>query len=459
MILVWPLYVVITGVLVGILVTKICKTPLPERCTVYAACGFGNSTGLPITLLTVMHSSFPESTSVDPTVFLSAYLLLFPVLQWGLGGWLLAPPPSPSSAPKATCIRNHSFRNDQNKASTAGDFDPESLDPLITDSAFSIGGDASYNCPVLRNEAAKEGYLKGHAREGASSQTEGQKLLEGNAYETTCSCDELVLDADSSTCPAQRIAFDLSPPSLNSAPVTEVSSPPHSCPEQNFKTTHLRDKSDVWDGTVPLVGGSTIQLAQTILKRCCEPPVIGAISGIVCAYFTPLRRIFVDMDSRRGQAPLQWCFDALHLVGTAAVPINMMILGCNLSASFSARETLEETSNNASRIEPVKLLSVRTMIGVVLGKLVVHPLIGILSVVLLRQYVWHIPKEIERSFYLTLQIVFLTPTANNVMVMVELSSSPYKEGVARVIALQYAVAPLISSITMMIATGIASRWT
>jgi predicted permease len=455
MILVWPLYVVITGVLVGILVTKI-KTPLPERCTVYAACGFGNSTGLPITLLTVMHSSFPESASVDPTVFLSAYLLLFPVLQWGLGGWLLAPPPSPSSEPKATCIRNHTFRNDQNKASTSEDFDPESLDPLMTDSAFSIDRDACYYCPVLRNAASKEGYLNGHAREGDSLQDEGQKLLEGGADGTTCSCDGLFLDADSSTCPAQRIAFDLSPSSLNSAPVTVVSSPPHSCPEQHFKTTHL---PDVRASSVTLAGGSTIQLVQTILKHCCEPPVIGAISGIVCAYFTPLRRIFVDMDSRRGQAPLQWCFDALHLVGTAAVPINMMILGCNLSASFPGRATLEETSKIASRIEPVKLLSVRTMIGVVVGKLVVHPLIGILSVVLLRQYVWHIPKEIERSFYLTLQIVFLTPTANNVMVMVELSSSPYKEGVARVIALQYAVVPLILSITMMIATGIASRWT
>lgn len=28
---------------------------------------------------------------MDPTLFLSVYLLLYPVMQWGLGGWLLAP--------------------------------------------------------------------------------------------------------------------------------------------------------------------------------------------------------------------------------------------------------------------------------------------------------------------------------------------------------------------------------
>ena len=61
-----------------------------------AACGFGNSTGLPITLLTVVHANFPATSDlgrVDPCLFLSVYLLLYPVLQWGVGGWLLAKPP------------------------------------------------------------------------------------------------------------------------------------------------------------------------------------------------------------------------------------------------------------------------------------------------------------------------------------------------------------------------------
>lgn len=57
-----------------------------------------------------------------------------------------------------------------------------------------------------------------------------------------------------------------------------------------------------------------------------------------------------------------------------------------------------------------------------------------------------------------MMIVFLTPTANNVMVMVELSGSNTKEGIAQVIALQYAAAPIILSLTMSVAVGIASSW-
>lgn len=45
-----------------------------------------------------------------------------------------------------------------------------------------------------------------------------------------------------------------------------------------------------------------------------------------------------------------------------------------------------------------------------------------------------------------------------VMVMVELSGGGVKEGMARVIMLQYAVAPIILCLTMAIVVGIASGW-
>ena len=54
-----------------------------------------------------------------------------------------------------------------------------------------------------------------------------------------------------------------------------------------------------------------------------------------------------------------------------------------------------------------------------------------------------IPDEIRVPFYLVLMMVFLPPTANSVMLMVELSpvvASNAKEDIARVVALQYLVA-------------------
>jgi predicted permease len=190
------------------------------------------------------------------------------------------------------------------------------------------------------------------------------------------------------------------------------------------------------------------ETATNIFNRCFQPPVQGAILGILCAV-TPARGIFVDLVDRDSDAPLQWLFDGLYAVGQTAVPINMMILGCNLSSSLKQTKTFGPESG---------MLSTITMWGIVFGKMVLMPVVGILSGYVLKNYVWNIPEDIDGAFYLVLMIVFLTPTANNVMVMVELSGSGAKEGIARVIALQYAVAPVILSVTMTIAIGVASDW-
>ena len=85
MLLIWPFYVVSCGVLTGYLCAKITNTPQKQVRSCLAACAFGNSTGLVITLLSVIHKQFNNKTElgrIDPTAFLSVYLLLYPVLQW-----------------------------------------------------------------------------------------------------------------------------------------------------------------------------------------------------------------------------------------------------------------------------------------------------------------------------------------------------------------------------------------
>lgn len=94
MLLFWPIYVVGVGLFVGVVVSKITHAPKHHIRSILAACAFGNSTGLPITLLNVIHSNFPSTSDLgrmDPTLFLSVFLLSYPILQWGLGGYLLAP--------------------------------------------------------------------------------------------------------------------------------------------------------------------------------------------------------------------------------------------------------------------------------------------------------------------------------------------------------------------------------
>ena len=157
----------------------------------------------------------------------------------------------------------------------------------------------------------------------------------------------------------------------------------------------------------------------------------------------------------RSGAPLQWFFDGLYKVGGLAVPDNMLILGCNLSASFKSFMEARKECNGK-----VCAFSRKTILGIVLGKMVVMPIIGISTVWILKSYVLHIPAEISGAFYLVLMIVFLTPTANNVMIMIELGGCGKEvlEGVASVIFVQYAVCPILLTFTMTVAIGIASDW-
>lgn len=223
-------------------------------------------------------------------------------------------------------------------------------------------------------------------------------------------------------------------------------------PESPNETTTTSESKKKPKGQLSQTNKQNIlETIKTVLKRCFQPPAIGAITGIIVAV-SPLRGILVDISDRNSSAPLEWLFDGFFAVGQAAVPINMMILGCNLSASYSSKMVDPGMSKTGS-----PLLPMNTTVGIVLGKMVVMPMIAFLLTTLMRS-ILTISDDIQGAFYLVVMIVFLCPTANNVMVMVELSGSGAKQGIARVIALQYAVAPIILSCTMTIAIGMASNW-
>jgi len=183
-----------------------------------------------------------------------------------------------------------------------------------------------------------------------------------------------------------------------------------------------------------------------VASKVLQPPVIGALAGMLVSSILPLRQLFVDMYERNDDSPLEWFFDGLYAIGQAAVPINMAILGINLSRASVSKST----SKN--------MMSSRTMAATIVGKMVIMPIIGILLAIALKNYFWHVPDDIDGAFYLVLMIVFITPTANNIMIMVELSGSGSQEGMARLVAWQYAVAPILLSISVAFAVSVAARW-
>jgi predicted permease len=578
--LLWPLYVCGAGLLVGYICAKLARVPPHQVTAILVAVGFGNSTGLPITLLTVIHSNFPSNTNmgrIDPTLFLSVYLLLYPVLQWGIGGWMLAsttitktkknvnekehpslseftpvakddePPPSnivqvlrlsgqravesmvggshqqhhyhKENSWRAPNVLNHRmptqyqivhrgldtldaslymsvqenldrygkpvYGSTNNDTSTSGHHTPtdqvmvglpvsednspvpppmattttSSTDPLQAipplpvafhhvESVNSIGMDLSNNTPCGSGAGAVEAGIRSDVETSLRVGSGDSAVLGTN---TTGNTDELFQAMKNES----LVALQGSPDQRDEE-VPEVGETTQLLLSSSNGDTHGTRNNDTASCQSESSSYEDEHLCHTVfkvVKRCLQPPVVGALLGLIIASWESLRGIFVDIVDRTGDAPMQWFFDGLYTTGQAAVPLNMIILGCNLSASYMLN----------AKDHQDKFFSQQATMAVVIGKLVIMPIIGYISVYVL-QFLYPVPTEIAGSFYLVVLIVFLCPTANNVMVMVELSSGGAsgsggggsKEGMARLIAYQFMVAPLILSVTVTVSVLMAT---
>ena len=541
--LVWPLWVCMAGIGVGYCVTLLADTPSHQKNAILASVAFGNSTGLPITLLTVIHANFGPSSAlgvVDPTLFLSVYLVVYPVLQWGIGGMLLAPP-----ANSAESEFKSEFKSEPNKESETESIEalrlgadslkvPSNDLSLITKGSgiASLGDDThggdyeTETDPELQTQHGLTSHLSFKSSIRRSIRVELDKTKKSLANTTKTLANNVIhnktampetyqisnrgLDTidDSLYWSVQENLNQWGEPQFGKAPsseTTETGSPKlykstltssgqnigmDISGRESLNEEILIDESDdtAQEATTEAsallgnrrrsVDSSTssssddqeelLATISQILKRCFQPPVIAALLGVLCASFPVIRGVLVDIEDRDGSAPLQWFFDGLFEAGRAAVPINMIILGCNLSASYMLHSPLAPTvssgmsSDHEKSTTPITssssaFFSTKTTLLVVFGKMIAMPLVGYVSTLALST-VYVVPQEIAGSLYLVLSIVFLCPTANNVMVMVELGGTGKgsKESMARVIAYQYAFAPLVLSVTVTGAVLMAS---
>ena len=516
--LVWPIWVCSSGLVVGYIVTILAAVPKHQCNSIMASIAFGNSTGLPITLLTVIHANFGSSSvlgSVDPTLFLSVYLVIYPILQWGLGGMLLAPPSSPTTTAETKKRKQSSLVQ---KTSSVTETEAESSDDDNNDDGMEMEAGNNtiigmkrqlsmkssirqklvhnvINCNKMSNEkyqithrglecvdasmyisiqenlnrwgkpvyrTARKGSFYGDSDDQIEiddDNTALEECMNMNMTTRTESGADIGMDMDISEqdVPHQRHHDDNNTNTTideSSALLTTTTKTSSDSTKRYSNVSSSKGRGGVNEGNKENKLMDTIRL---ILKRCFQPPVIAALLGLLFASFPILRGILVDIDDRNGTAPFQWFFDGLYEIGQSAVPINMMILGCNLSASYMLeQEPTSSTSSSSDSNYPSnsnnKFFSNKASLYVVIGKMIVMPIVGVLSTLLL-QTVYTVSEEIAGGLYLVLLIVFLCPTANNVMVMVELSSGGSggggsKEGMARIIAYQYAVAPIVLSGTV-----------
>lgn len=278
------------------------NTPKHQVRAVLAACGFGNSTGLPITLLTVVHTNFPVTSDlgrVDPTLFLSVYLLLYPVLQWGLGGYLLAPQNEgeDSHVPDGTAVGHYRYNVLNHQT------------PPAKYKGLTSTDEGLYMTEVdLSTLASKPSKLDALLENSEPIVEEDKFLLaddiEPPTYESTA---EISKTDDEYGYYSEANSGDNS---------NSTDKAPECGDKQKEGLLKDPDENENEDDTL-------YETIANVLDRCLQPPVVGAILGIICAVLPKLRGILVDLIDRDSTAPLQFLFDGLYAVGQAAVPLNM----------------------------------------------------------------------------------------------------------------------------------------
>ncbi|KAJ1389336.1 Membrane transport protein [Sesbania bispinosa] len=126
---------------------------------------------------------------------------------------------------------------------------------------------------------------------------------------------------------------------------------------------------------------------QTPIQHILQPPTIASLLAIIIGSVPQLKALFFGYD-----APLSFITDSLEILGGAMVPSVMLILGGMLA----------EGPNESK-------LGLRTIIGVVVARLLVLPVLGIGIVALSDKLHFLIEKDAMFRFVLLLQ--YTTPSA------------------------------------------------
>lgn len=401
--LLFPLIVVGSGLALGKLVAVVTGCPANFNKACVGAVAFANSTGMSITLLEVLSPTLILSGIVtqDPLKVLPVYLLLYPMLQWTIGSYLfglIGGSSEPETEPSQPIQKQSTRMSRVSHTSTlhrALSIDLPDMD-LATEPDFYPCDQDSHHCEMrkLRTEPAA---VTRRATVGGDVEANG-----GACCETEESCGRRASAPPMMTSNAAGSSDDNDNSEASSAALEPSDD---AGPEKGSRRGACR------------AGFKTV---RKVIRNALVPPVIGSALGLIVALIRPLQALFVDLSGDGGAAPLSFLFQAIHTIGGASVPINMLVLGSNLAKGANLRA-----------------VPLSTNFGILFMKNVGQPvMISLVIAGLSRVF------ENDLSVWLVAMIVSCTPTANNIMVMVELSGQN-KAGVSAIIFTQYMAAPFV----------------
>ncbi len=169
----------------------------------------------------------------------------------------------------------------------------------------------------------------------------------------------------------------------------------------------------LWGIAYPYLSGRTFRAIRW--RQVLSPPVCAALSGAIIGAFSPLRDLLIEPG-----APFRALVDVSELAGAGAIPCSLLVLGANVMSGAAA----------------VDELSLRPIIGVIVGRLLLFPFVGIGTVLLLRRWGW-VPAD--PMFALVLMLEAAVPPATNLIVMCQLHGRGEK-AMARILFWTYLAA-------------------
>jgi len=490
--LVWPFVVLGLGLLVGQFMIYLVQPPKWQHNCILAATAFANAMGMPITLMDVIGHNFQPpfeyNPVLDPSMFQSIYVILNPVLQWGLGGWLLSS--EDDSELQGGEEEDKPKRVSQEEEDDSQEDEKTSIDTGDGSAGFGTFASTTGGPPVVavprrvveqqRNSFLRSKVLSVVSLEDAGYDTEASPFVprgaRRNRRERIQEKEEDSSDGDDDwqVDLEERAGLLIPPPAVQQQtsgnvsflmpPISQQQAqqaallPPSTVPEQPMQPQKRSSptKQAVANNGSSKNSNDWARVLRKIASKALAPPAVGAMLGFVVAACTPLRGLFVDLEHRADNAPLEWIFDGILTLAQSAIPVNMCVVGVNLSIATQRRTTPVSSNGKPAHATTSARDDAKTFIAVVLGKMLVLPLIGTLLIYILKTYFWSVPQDIQFQFYLVLLMNFVTPTANVVMVIAELGSGPEsKKFMASLIGWQYIAAPILLSLTVMMIVWMA----
>ena len=295
----WPLLLLpavylLLGALIGLLMLVIVQPPADFRLGVVAACTFGNTTGIPVIVLSVLQQSLSRSVFADvadPLLFLSLMLVTLPLFQWLAGLVLLR-------------VWRRGRRGEAERWCL-----PASRCCDLRHGCFGLCHGCYVDDP-LRDELDM-------LRDAHMTQ---RPIRRGGPGEESSSYISMMSQGEDEVVPYVSIAR------------------PESVSERLAALVPDRKVALDW-----------CRGAAQLVRSVCVPQVVGIVAGGLVGLYG--RQYVLPPET----APLGWLYLGITKLGAAAVPINLILLGASRSRTRHRHRPLPRLSTSTSTSPQPKL--------------------------------------------------------------------------------------------------------